>query len=96
MILYKKLKKYNEIQLTKNEMDLHIRKMTNHPLSPRPKHKWLDYLLAEKMRQLYTPLVTTLSDSTLWQHWHTARLQHGDVNVVKTQTLVPEKTSLSQ
>ena len=28
---YKKWKKYNEIQLTKNKMDLNNRKMTNHP-----------------------------------------------------------------
>ena len=34
VIFYKKWKKYNEIQLTKNKMDLNIRKMTNHPLSP--------------------------------------------------------------
>ena len=34
VILYKKLKKYNEIQLTKNKMDLNTRKMTNHPPSP--------------------------------------------------------------
>ena len=34
VIFYKKWKKYNEIQLTKNKMDLHIRKMTNHPPSP--------------------------------------------------------------
>ena len=31
---YKKWKKYNEIQLTKNKMDLNNRKMTNHPPSP--------------------------------------------------------------
>ena len=31
---HKKWKKYNEIQLTKNKMDLNIRKMTNHPPSP--------------------------------------------------------------
>ena len=30
VIFYKKLKKYNKIQLTKNKMDLNIRKMTNH------------------------------------------------------------------
>ena len=30
----KKSKKYNEIQLTKNKMDLNIRKMTNPPPSP--------------------------------------------------------------
>ena len=33
-IFYKKWKKYNEIQLTKNKMDLNNRKMTNHPPSP--------------------------------------------------------------
>ena len=32
--LYKKWKKYNEIQLTKDRMDLNIRKITNHPPSP--------------------------------------------------------------
>ena len=30
----KKWKKYNEIHLAKNKMDLNIRKMTNHPPSP--------------------------------------------------------------
>ena len=34
VIFYKKWKIYNEIQLTKNKMDLNIRKMTNHPPSP--------------------------------------------------------------
>ena len=34
VIFYKKWKKYNEIQLTKNKMDLNIRKMTNHQPSP--------------------------------------------------------------
>ena len=34
VIFYKKWKKYNEIQLTKNKMDLNIRKMTNHPPTP--------------------------------------------------------------
>ena len=34
VIFNKKWKKYNEIQLTKNKMDLNIRKMTNHPPSP--------------------------------------------------------------
>ena len=34
VIVYKKWKKYKEIQLTKNKMDLNIRKMTNHPPSP--------------------------------------------------------------
>ena len=28
------MEKYNEIQLTKNKMDLNIRKITNHPPSP--------------------------------------------------------------
>ena len=31
VIFYKKWKKYNEIQLTNNKMDLNIRKMTNYP-----------------------------------------------------------------
>ena len=31
VIFYKKWKKYNEIQLRKNTMDLNIRKMINHP-----------------------------------------------------------------
>ena len=35
VIFYKKWKKYNETQLTKNKIDLNIRKMTNHP--PRKK-----------------------------------------------------------
>ena len=34
VIFYKKWKNYNEFQLTKNKMDLNIRKMTNHPPSP--------------------------------------------------------------
>ena len=33
-IFYKIWKKYNEIQLAKNEMDLNNRKMKNHPPSP--------------------------------------------------------------
>ena len=33
VIFNKKWKKYNEIQLTKNKMDLNIRKITNHPPS---------------------------------------------------------------
>ena len=32
-IFYKKWKKYNEIQLTKNERNPNIRKITNHPSS---------------------------------------------------------------
>ena len=34
VIFYKKWKKYKEIQLTKNKMDLNNQKMTNHPPSP--------------------------------------------------------------
>ena len=34
VIFHKKLKKYNEIQFTKNEIDLNIRKMTNNTPSP--------------------------------------------------------------
>ena len=38
VIFYKKWKKYNEIKLTKNKMNLNNRKKTNHPPSPEPKH----------------------------------------------------------
>ena len=41
VIFYKKWKKYNEFQLTKNKMDLNIRKMTNHPPSPVPRIGWV-------------------------------------------------------
>ena len=34
VIFYKKWQKYNEIQLTKNKMDLNNRKMTHHPPPP--------------------------------------------------------------
>ena len=44
VIFHKKWKKYAEIQLTKNKMDLNNRKMTNHPPSPAQTNeiKWLD------------------------------------------------------
>ena len=35
------MKKNNEIQLTKNKMDLNNRKMTNHPPSPAIIYKFL-------------------------------------------------------
>ena len=38
---YKKWKKYNEIQLTKNKMDLNNRKITNH--TPSPAHTTVLY-----------------------------------------------------
>ena len=34
LLFYKIRNKYNEIQLTKNKMDLNNRKMTNHPPFP--------------------------------------------------------------
>ena len=43
-----KWKKYNEIQLTKNKMDLNNRKMTNHPPFP----VWLPVALSEKTSTL--------------------------------------------
>ena len=36
VIFYKKQKKYDETQLTKNKIDLNNRKMTNYPPSPGP------------------------------------------------------------
>ena len=51
VIFYKKWKKYNEIQMTKNKMDLNIRKMTNHPPSPYP----LERLnLSKKLLRIFT------------------------------------------
>ena len=41
VIFYKKWKKNNEIQLTKNKMDLNNRKITNHP--PRKKASTIQY-----------------------------------------------------
>ena len=35
LIFYVKLKEYNEIQLTKNKIDLSVLKMTNDPPSPK-------------------------------------------------------------
>ena len=43
VIVYKKFKKYNEIQLTKNKMDLNNRKITNRPHSPVKKQNGLIY-----------------------------------------------------
>ena len=43
MIIFCKIcKKYNEIQLTKNKMDLNNQKMKNHPYSPRSVIQQLD------------------------------------------------------
>ena len=39
---YKKWKKYYEIQLPKNKMDLNNRKTTNHPPSPVIEKNWRD------------------------------------------------------
>ena len=52
VIFYKKWKKYNEIQLTKNKIDLNIRKMTNHPPSPGN----LGYISYD----LYNPILTRI------------------------------------
>ena len=55
VIFYKKWKKYNEIQLTKNKMDLNNRKMTNHPStnqSTNQSQQYCDYSLLYYMVQL--------------------------------------------
>ena len=46
VIFYKKWKKYNELQLTKNKMDLNIRKITNHPPSPVMNYLTIQHLLS--------------------------------------------------
>ena len=45
VIFYKKWKKYNEIQLTRNKMDLNNRKMTKHPPFPRVINRELETIL---------------------------------------------------
>ena len=48
VIFYKKWKKYNEIQLTKNKMDLNNRKMLNHPdIQPPPFVLRNDHLVSQ-------------------------------------------------
>ena len=49
VIFYKIWKKYNEIQLTKKQMDLHIRKMTYHP----PIHDNLNIINKQNMVVFY-------------------------------------------
>ena len=51
VIFCKKLKKYNEIQLTKNKMDLNIRKMTN-----------VQYYYRDKVQYYFDSKSTTASD----------------------------------
>ena len=46
------MKKYNEIQLTKNKMDLNIRKMTNHPPSPEYGKKKSGHEIKKKSERL--------------------------------------------
>ena len=50
---FKKWKKYNEIQLTKNKMDLNIRKMTNH-------QQWLEKLSMYTQLYYYFKLLKPL------------------------------------
>ena len=59
VIFCKKWKKYNEIQLTKNKMDLNIRKMTNHPPSPAIVHK-LNSFLNKRLHTLLQHIVHKL------------------------------------
>ena len=55
VIFYKNWKKHNEIQLTKNKMDLNIREMTNHP--PSPGYNSSKYVGTKQCR-LNTPFIT--------------------------------------
>ena len=75
VIFYKKSKKYNEIQLIKNKMDINIRKMTNHPPSPEV-NIWLKIFLYMHFCSLWAltgcpillALVQSNTCSVLW-HW---------------------------
>ena len=65
VLFYKKWKKYNKIQLTKNKMDLNIRKMTNHPPSSGYSLKTINShtlcLMALKIRKTGMPLILNRS-----------------------------------
>ena len=53
VIFYRKWKKYNKIQLTKNKMDFNNRNMKNHPPSPDVYNiRQLDTQLCDLMRHL--------------------------------------------
>ena len=52
VIFYKKWKKYNEIELTKNKMDLNIRKMTNHPPSTGNNNKQKILIVLSKIENI--------------------------------------------
>ena len=65
VIFYKKWKKYDEIQLTKNKMDLNIRKMTNHPPFPVTAFTLNSWLL--KPLNLATALCFSHLTSIVWR-----------------------------
>ena len=65
VIFYKKWKKYDEIQLTKNKMDLNNRKITNHPPSPDPYSINLGSTCQRKPSLFYKPLVNLPEETFL-------------------------------
>ena len=71
VIFYKKWKKYNEIQLTKNKMDLNIQKITNHPPSPKNNGAYIHNNTTYKIHQIialcgvFTFSALTLSHLTI-------------------------------
>ena len=73
VIFNKKLKKYNEIQLTKNKMDLNIRKMTNHPPSPVANEvrvigdTWHELPIKKRFEIPDVDLSTLYSDKSLYE-----------------------------
>ena len=80
VIIYKKWKKYYEIQLTKNKMDLNTRKMTNYPPSPcRQTHKFVVIIKED----LIIPTLLILSLST-----------HADSQLVLVNTLALRRTKI--
>ena len=57
VISYKKWKKHNKIQLTKNKMELNNRKMTNHPPSPASNTTEFREYVAEKAKFMMSSLL---------------------------------------
>ena len=57
VVFYKKWKKYNEIQLTKNKTPLNIRKMTNHLMDTKTSLIHSFYWLKTLNKRLYENLL---------------------------------------
>ena len=81
VIFYKKWKKYNEFQLTKNKMDLNNRKMTNHPPSPDVSFRAIG-LLMHKYFHFFAPNIHWALPPSETSKYHSVWLQ--EINSYKS------------